>query len=90
MTVTVRVAHNSKPSLVAGAIAGLVRDGKDVEVCAVGHVAVSKACVAVAMARMYLQNEVAIAVVPFFEQVKLGNWQRLLVRLRIIEDNTQR
>lgn len=80
----VKVARTSKPALVAGAIAGMVRNGKDVQICAIGRTAILKACIAAAVARFYLQDEVAIAFIPRLLRVEVNGCSKTLMQLQII------
>lgn len=56
-TITLRVAAKSAPSTVAGAIAKYVRDGRRVEVVAMGPNSVNNTVKAMAIARGFLMRE---------------------------------
>jgi len=51
---TLKVAANSHPNKVAGAIAGALRDGSNVELQAIGAGAINQAVKAIAVARGYI------------------------------------
>jgi len=53
----IKVAGTSRTSAVAGAIAGVFRENKRAEIQAIGAVAVNQAVKAVALARVYLQED---------------------------------
>ena len=54
---SVKVSARSVPKAVAGAIAAIIREGKTVEVQAVGAGAVNQAVKAIAIACVYMQEE---------------------------------
>jgi len=53
----IKVAGTSRTSAVAGAIAGVFRENKRAEIQAIGAIAVNQAVKAVALARVYLQED---------------------------------
>jgi stage V sporulation protein S len=71
-----KVATNSKPQKVAGAIAKILRDNKAVELYAIGASAVNQAVKAVAIASSYTEKELACVPtfcdVSFTDKVKTG------------------
>ncbi len=79
-----RVSARSRPSAVAGAIAGVVREAGRAEVQAIGAGATNQAVKAVAIARDYL-NETGIEVIclPGFIDVTIENEDRTAIRLVI-------
>lgn len=77
-----KVSARSRPSAVAGAIAGVVREAGRAEVQAIGAGATNQAVKAVAIARDYL-NETGIdaVCVPAFIDVTIDNEDRTAIRL---------
>ncbi len=79
-----KVSTQSRPSAVAGAIAGVIRARNHVEVHAVGAGASNQAIKAVAIARDYLRlDNIDIAFVPSFIDVVINNEERTAIRLQI-------
>jgi stage V sporulation protein S len=83
-TEILKVSANSRPSAVAGAIAGVVRESGYVEMQAIGASAVNQAVKAIAIARGYLApGGIEIVCLPAFTDVTIGNEERTAVRLVI-------
>lgn len=77
-----KVSARSRPSAVAGAIAGVVRENGRAEVQAIGAGATNQAVKAVAMAREYLRETGIEAVcLPAFIDVMIDNEERTAIRL---------
>jgi stage V sporulation protein S len=77
-----KVSARSRPSAVAGAIAGVVREVGRAEVQAIGAGATNQAVKAVAIARDYLRETGIEAVcVPAFIDVTIDNEDRTAIRL---------
>jgi stage V sporulation protein SpoVS len=77
-----KVSARSRPSAVAGAIAGVVREAGRAEVQAIGAGATNQAVKAVAIARDYLRETGIEAVcVPAFIDVTIDNEDRTAIRL---------
>lgn len=77
-----KVSARSRPSAVAGAIAGVVREVGKAEVQAIGAGATNQAIKAVAIARDYLQESGIDAIcVPAFIDVTIENEDRTAIRL---------
>ena len=77
-----KVSARSRPSAVAGAIAGVVREVGRAEVQAIGAGATNQAVKAVAIARDYLRETGIDAVcVPAFIDVTIDNEDRTAIRL---------
>ncbi|WP_416236567.1 stage V sporulation protein S [Thermomicrobium sp. 4228-Ro] len=77
-----KVSARSRPSAVAGAIAGVVREVGRAEVQAIGAGAANQAIKAVAIARDYLAESGIDAVcLPSFITVTIGNEDRTAIRL---------
>lgn len=79
-----KVSARSRPSAVAGAIAGVVRESGRAEVQAIGAGATNQAIKAVAIARDYLRETGIEAVcLPAFIDVTIDNEDRTAIRLVI-------
>ena len=79
-----KVSARSRPSAVAGAIAGVVREAGRAEVQAIGAGATNQAVKAVAIARDYLRETGIEAVcLPAFIDITIDNEDRTAIRLVI-------
>ena len=77
-----KVSARSRPSAVAGAIAGVVRESGRAEVQAIGAGATNQAIKAVAIARDYLgETGIDAVCVPAFIDVTINNEDRTAIRL---------
>jgi len=77
-----KVSAKSRPSAVAGAIAGVVRDAGRAEVQAIGAGATNQAVKAVAIARDYLlESGIDAVCIPAFIDVTIDNEERTAIRL---------
>lgn len=77
-----KVSAKSRPSAVAGAIAGVVRESGRAEVQAIGAGATNQAVKAVAIARDYLRETGIEAVcLPAFIDVIIDNQERTAIRM---------
>jgi stage V sporulation protein S len=84
----IKVSAQSRSTAVAGAIAGIMRERRYVEVQAIGATAVNQAIKAIAIARGYLALDgIPIACVPEFVDVEIDGQERTAVKL-IIEPRT--
>jgi stage V sporulation protein S len=54
---TLKVAGKSNPATVAGAIANNIREGKDIEIVAMGPLSVNQAVKAITISRSYLTDD---------------------------------
>jgi stage V sporulation protein S len=78
------VSTRSRPSAVAGAIAGVLRQVEHVEVQAIGAGALNQAVKAIVIARSYLREEgLEVAFVPTFMDVVIDTQERTALRLCI-------
>jgi len=83
-TEVLKVSTRSRPSAVAGAIAGVIRDSGHVEVQSIGAGATNQAIKAVAIARSYLSEEgIDIVCIPSFIDVAIDAEERTAIRLLI-------
>lgn len=79
-----KVSTRSRPSAVAGAIAGVIRENGMAEVQSIGAGATNQAIKAVAIARSYLSEEgIDIVCVPSFIDVAIDEEERTAIRLLI-------
>ena len=79
-----KVRTRSRPSAVAGAIAGVLRQVEHVEVQAIGAGALNQAVKAIAIARASLHEEgLELAFVPTFMEVLIDMQERTALRLVI-------
>lgn len=79
-----KVSTRSRPSAVAGAIAGVIRDSGVAEVQSIGAGATNQAIKAVAIARSYLSEEgIDIVCTPSFIDVAIAEEERTAIRLLI-------
>jgi stage V sporulation protein S len=79
-----KVSTRSRPSAVAGAIAGVIRDSGMAEVQSIGAGATNQAIKAVAIARSYLSEEgIEIVCVPSFIDVAIEEEERTAIRLLV-------
>ena len=79
-----KVSAHSRPSAVAGAIAGVIRSQGRADVQAIGAGATNQAIKAAAIARDYLQpNGLDIVIVPAFIDVQIADEERTAIRLVI-------
>ncbi len=77
----IRVASQSEASLVAGAVAGVIREHQEAVLQAVGANAVNQAVKAIVIARSYLAEDgIDLYVIPEFTSVELGGEMRTAVR----------
>ena len=77
-----KVSSKSVPNSVAGAIAGVIREKKQVEVQAVGAGAANQAIKSIAMARGYLAPlGVDLVCIPAFANITIGDEERTAIKL---------
>ena len=79
-----KVSAKSRPSAVAGAIAGVVREASRAEVQAIGAGATNQAIKAIAIARAYLsEDQIDMICIPEFIDVVIDNEERTAIRFII-------
>ena len=77
-----KVSARSRSTSVAGAIAGVIREGTHAEVQAIGAGAVNQAIKAIAIARSYLvKDNIDIICVPTFVEVDIEGQERTAIKL---------
>ena len=76
-----KVSSKSSPSSVAGAIAGMIKDGVHVEIQSVGAGAVNQAVKAIAIARGFLSPiGIEIVAIPAFADIDIEGETRTAIR----------
>lgn len=76
-----KVSSKSSPSSVAGAIAGMIKDGVHVEIQSVGAGAVNQAVKAIAIARGFLSPiGIEIVCIPAFADIDIDGETRTAIR----------
>lgn len=79
-----KVSSKSSPASVAGAIAGLIKDGTPVNIQCIGAAAVNQAVKAMAIARGFLiPTGVDISCAPFFHDVTIDGDERTAIRFAV-------
>ncbi len=79
-----KVSSKSSPASVAGAIAGMVKDGAPVTIQCVGAGAVNQAIKAVAIARGFLiPTGFDISCAPIFSDIVINGESRTAIRLSV-------
>jgi len=77
----IKVSGRSRTSAVAGAIAGVFRENKRVEVQAIGASAINQAVKALALAKSYLAEDgYTIAMMPEFVDVEIDEKVRTAIK----------
>ena len=80
----IKVSGTSRTSAVAGAIAGVFRENKKVEVQAIGASAINQAVKAIALARGYLSNDgFDIIFFPEFVEVTIEDKIRTAIKFTV-------
>lgn len=83
-TEVLKVSTRSRPSAVAGAIAGVIRESGIAEVQSIGAGATNQAIKAIAIARSYLNEEsIDIVCIPSFIDVSIDDEERTAIRMLI-------
>lgn len=73
----IKVSAKSRPTAVAGAIAGVIREGPDAHMQAIGAGAVNQAVKAIAIASGYLEeDQIEITCMPSFTEVDIDGQER--------------
>lgn len=80
----IKVAANSRTSAVAGAIAGVVREQKHVEVQVIGASALNQAVKALVLASGYLkEDDIYLYCIPEFVDVDIDGKERTAIKLLV-------
>jgi stage V sporulation protein S len=81
----IKVSAHSRCTLVAGAIAGVVRESRRAEVQAIGPSAVNQAIKAIAIARNYLVSDgLQIVCIPEFVNIDIEGRERTAIKLIVV------
>jgi stage V sporulation protein S len=76
-----KVSANSKPKMVAGALASILRAMQSAEVQACGAAAVNQAVKAIAITRGYVaQNGIEINSLPVFSEINIDGTDRTAIK----------
>lgn len=79
-----KVSSKSSPASVAGAIAGMIKDGNTVEIQAVGAGAVNQSIKAIAIARGFLiPTGHDVWCTPAFQDIEINGEQRTAIRISV-------
>lgn len=77
-----KVSANSRPTSVAGAIAGVIREKGSVEIQAIGAGAANQAIKSIAVARGYMAPAgVELVCIPAFANIEIDGSERTAIRL---------
>ncbi len=83
-----KISSNSNPNSVAGAIAGLIKEKKKVEMQAIGAGALNQAVKAIAIARGFVApSGVNLVCIPAFADVEVEGEERTGIKLIVKEEN---
>ncbi len=81
----IKVSSKSSPSSVAGAIAGMIKDGHNVSMQCVGAGAVNQAVKAIAIARGFLApNGIELAAIPAFADIVIDGEKRTAIQISVV------
>lgn len=79
-----KVSARSRSTAVAGAIAGVIREGNVPDVQAIGAGAVNQAVKACAIARTYLQEDgIEVYCIPAFVEIEIEGQERTAVKITV-------
>lgn len=79
-----KVSSKSSPASVAGAIAGMIKDGLPVEIQSVGAGAVNQAVKAIAISRGFLSPAgLELVCIPSFTDIVIDGEYRTAIRFRV-------
>ena len=79
-----KVSSKSNPASVAGAIAGMIKDGKTVDIQSVGAGAVNQAVKAIAVSRGFLSPVgIEIVCIPSFADIMIDGEYRNAIRFSV-------
>ena len=82
MDVVLKVSSKSNPNLVAGALAGTIKESGRAELQAIGAGAINQAIKAVAITRnMFSQSDIDLVCIPSFEDLKIDDQIRTSIKL---------
>lgn len=84
---SLKVSAKSSPNMVAGAIAGIIREREDVEIQAIGAGAVNQAVKAVAAANIFLSGDgLQVSCKPSFIDAEVDGETRTAIKIIVSRD----
>ncbi len=84
MVETIKVSSKSNPNSVAGAIAGIIKERRTIEIQVVGAGALNQAIKAIAIARGFLAPAgYDIVCSPSFREIEINGETKTAIRLRV-------
>jgi stage V sporulation protein S len=87
MLTNLKVSAKTNPASVAGAIAGIIREGRFVEVQSVGAGALNQSIKAVAIARGFLApSGIGLSCVPSFVDIKINGEEKTAIKIKVERD----
>jgi stage V sporulation protein S len=82
---TLKVAGKSNPATVAGAIANNIREGKDIEIVAMGPLSVNQAIKAITISRSYLADDrIDLTFRPEFIHLEFDGERKSAIKLVVL------
>ena len=86
-TILLKIRNDSEPQKVAGAVVAYLREGKKVELQAIGAGAVNQAVKSIAVARGFIAQEgINLSCIPAFTDVEVEEEERTGIKFIIKED----
>ncbi|MBR5454003.1 MAG: stage V sporulation protein S [Clostridia bacterium] len=83
-----KVSSKSNPNMVAGALAGIIREGKEVCIQAIGAGAVNQAVKAIAIASSFLvPDKIGISCSPSFVDLAINGEERTAILFKILSSH---
>lgn len=80
-----KVSSKSNPNMVAGALAGVIREAGTAEMQAIGAGAVNQALKAVAIARSFMApTGVELVCIPSFTEIQIGDEERTAIKIVVL------
>lgn len=80
----IKVSAQSRSTVVADAVAGMLRDNGYAEVQAIGAGAINQAVKAITIARTYLQRDnLDLAIVPSFADITIDGSERTAIHIAV-------
>jgi stage V sporulation protein S len=82
---TLKVAGKSNPATVAGAIANNIREGKEIEIVAMGPLSVNQAIKAITISRSYLvEDRIELTFRPEFIHLDLDGERKSAIKICVL------
>lgn len=79
-----KVAANSKPNSVAGALAAIIRKDRKAEIQAVGAAAINQAVKAIAIARGFVAPQgIDLICIPGFSETEINGEERTVIKFTV-------